>query len=123
MVYDAFAKGDVPAVLGSFHEDITWNEAENFPYADGNPYKGADAILNGVFMRLVGEWDYFNLAGIEVYDVEGGRALATGRYQARHKGSGRELDAQFAHFWGFRDGKIISFQQYTDTKQASGVVS
>jgi uncharacterized protein len=34
-LYAAFAKGDVPAVLQKFDPKIVWNEAENFPYADG----------------------------------------------------------------------------------------
>ena len=34
--YAAFAAGDVPAVLSVMSPDIVWNEAENFPYADGN---------------------------------------------------------------------------------------
>ena len=36
-IYDSFAAGDVPAVLGAMSPDIVWNEAENFPLADRNP--------------------------------------------------------------------------------------
>ena len=39
-LYAAFATGDVPGVLGAMSPDIVWNEAENFPYADGNPMSG-----------------------------------------------------------------------------------
>lgn len=35
-LYAAFAKGDMPAALATMAADIVWNEAENFPYADGN---------------------------------------------------------------------------------------
>ena len=31
--------------------------------------------------------------------------------------------AQFAHFFTFRDGKVVRFQQYTDTAQFYQVVS
>src|SRR5690349_19383392 len=47
-LYDAFAKGDIPTVLAGMDNAIVWNEAENFPYADKNPYVGKDAVLNGV---------------------------------------------------------------------------
>ena len=60
-LYAAFAKGDVPAVLQKFDPKIVWNEAENFPYADGNPYVGPQAVLEGVFARLGAEWEYWNL--------------------------------------------------------------
>jgi ketosteroid isomerase-like protein len=68
-MYAAFASGDVPTVLGSMDPKIEWNEAENFPYADGNPYVGPDAIVEGVFARLVGEWEYWHLAVERVLDA------------------------------------------------------
>ena len=36
-MYDAFARGDIPAVLEVLDPDIEWREAENFLYADRNP--------------------------------------------------------------------------------------
>jgi ketosteroid isomerase-like protein len=32
-LYAAFARGDVATVLGAFAADISWTEAEGFPYA------------------------------------------------------------------------------------------
>lgn len=54
-LYDAFGAGDVPGVLGRMSPDIVWNEAENFPYADNNPYRGPGAVTAGGFARCVGE--------------------------------------------------------------------
>jgi hypothetical protein len=39
-LYKAFAVEDVPNVLANINIDIIWNEAENFPYSDNNPYIG-----------------------------------------------------------------------------------
>ncbi|MCO4821069.1 MAG: nuclear transport factor 2 family protein [Flavobacteriaceae bacterium] len=115
-LYDAFAEGDVPTILSLFHPDITWNEAENFPYADRNPYVGPEAILNGIFARIGEEWHYWNLTDISLYDMEGNRVLATGRYQAQYKKNDAKINLQMAHLWRMEDGKIITFQQFTDTK-------
>ena len=60
-MYDAFGTGDVAAVLGQMDQSIEWREAENFMYADGNPYVGPQAILEGVFMRLGSEWAPFTI--------------------------------------------------------------
>jgi steroid delta-isomerase-like uncharacterized protein len=120
--YKSFAKGDVPAVLASLDSNVVWNEAENFLYADGNPYKGHDAVVNGVFARLGSEWDYFKLADIKLYEMSSDYVLSTGRYQAKYKKNGVVIDAQFAHLWKLKDGKVISFQQYTDTKQVANAV-
>jgi len=121
-LYDAFAAGDVDTVLANFTEDIQWSEAENFIYDYGEPLVGADAVVEGVFAKLGSEWEYWNLEEKEFFDVGEDRVLVTGRYQAKNKASGKELDAQFAHVWTLRDTLVLSFQQYTDTKQAAEVV-
>ena len=121
-LYNAFGEGDVETVLAGFTEDIQWNEAENFIYSDGNPYVGGAAVAEGVFARLGGEWEYWNLENINFHNVDSNMVLVTGRYNALNKASGKELDAQFAHLWTLRDSLASSFQQYTDTKQAAEVV-
>ena len=47
-LYAAFGRGDIPTVLAAFDPNIEWTEAENFIYADGNPYIGPEAVLQGV---------------------------------------------------------------------------
>jgi ketosteroid isomerase-like protein len=120
-LYEAFARGDVPVVLQAMDPAIVWNEAENFPYADKNPYVGPDAALQGVFMRLATEWDGFRVDLEEVHGA-GDVVVATGRYGGAYKKTGTAMRPQFAHVWKLRGGKIVSFQQYTDTLQASRAV-
>ncbi len=60
-LYNAFATGDMPTVLGLMHPKMVWNEAESNSLADGNPYVGPDAILEGVFARLGANHDHFGL--------------------------------------------------------------
>lgn len=117
-VYAAFAKGDIPAVLAAMAQDIVWNEAENFPYADRNPYVGPEAVLNGVFARLGGEWNGFSATPDEIIDA-GDTVVALGRYGGAPKATGTNVDAQFVHVWRLRSGKLVGFQQYTDTLQAA----
>ena len=119
-VYADFAAGNIPGVLGAMAPDMVWNEAENFPYADGNPYCGADAILSGVFARLGSEWDGFAAVPEEFLDA-GDTIVVLGRYRGTFKASGSAMDAQMAHVWRVRDGKVVAFQQYTDTLQAARV--
>jgi len=115
-IYDAFAKGDVESVLAAMAEDIVWNEAENFPYADGNPYVGSQAIVEGVFGRIVAEWDYWVL-DLQDKLQHGNRIVFFGRYNAKHKESGKTISAQFVHVWEIENGKAARFQQYADTAQ------
>jgi len=118
-LYKSFAAGDVPAVLGGMDANIVWNEAEGNPYADGNPYIGPDAVLNGVFARVIGDHEYFTLEDIELHEMSNDKVLATLRYSAKYKATGKAYNAQVAHLWTLKDGKIIAFQQYVDTKKVA----
>jgi ketosteroid isomerase-like protein len=120
-IYYGFAAGDVGAVLGAMRDDIVWNEAENFPYADGNPYVGPQAIAEGVFARCIGEWDGFTVAVDEILDA-GDTVVALGHYRGTCKATGRPIDAQLAHVWRIEGGKAARFQQYTDTLQVAKAV-
>jgi ketosteroid isomerase-like protein len=120
-LYDSFSQGDVPAVLGQMDEAIEWREAENYIYADRNPYLGPQAVLEGVFMRLGSEWEGFTVTPEEWLDA-GHHVVVLGMYTGRRKETGKEVRAQFAHVWGLRGGRVVRFQQYTDTKQFAEVV-
>ncbi|HEX8216196.1 MAG TPA: nuclear transport factor 2 family protein [Allosphingosinicella sp.] len=119
-LYSALAAGDVPGLVAAMSPDMVWNEAENFPYADGNPYRGPDSILAGIFARLGGEWEGFAAIPEEFLDA-GESIIVLGRYGGRYRATGRALDAQFAHVWRVAGGKAVRFQQYTDTLQAARV--
>ena len=120
-LYDAFGRGDVATVLGAFDTAIEWREAESFRYADGNPYLGPAAIAEGVFQRLVADVENFTVVPATIIDG-GDTVVAEGRYKGRVRATGKPVDAQFAHVWGFRNGKVTRFQQYTDTRQWSDAV-
>jgi uncharacterized protein len=117
-LYKAFATGDMPTVLGSMDPKIEWNEAESNSLADGNPYIGPNAVLEGVFARVGANHEYFGLQDIKIYGMSGNMVLATLRYDAKVKATGKSYNAQAAHLWMLNDeGKITAFQQYVDTKK------
>ena len=113
-VYSAFAKGDVPGVLGFLDADIEWTEAAGFPY--GGTYIGPNAVLEGVFMRLGTEWDGYAAVPEEFIDA-GSRIVALGKYSGTYKATGKSFEANFAHVWTLRDGKAVKFVQYADTRK------
>lgn len=120
-VYEAFAKGDINTVLDLLDPKVEWNEAENFIYADGSPYIGPTAVLEGVFKRIGNEWEGFSSSLNEVLDA-GETIVAHGYYSGTYSKNGRQVRAQFAHLFTFRAGKIVKFQQYTDTAQFAQAV-
>lgn len=115
-MYDAFGRGDIATVLAALDLEVEWWEAENFMYADGNPYIGPQAVLQGVFARIGAEWEGFSVSPKELLDA-GDTVVGRGYYSGKFRGTGRDVRAQFAHVFSFRDGKVVKFQQYTDTAQ------
>ena len=121
-MYDAVGKGDFPAFLGAMDEAIEWNEAENFPYADRNPYIGPQAVAEGVFGRIGADWEYWTLTDLAFHETKDDMVIVTGRYNAKNNGTGKTIKAQFTHMWRLKDGKAASFQQYTDTLQVNNAM-
>lgn len=62
------------------------------------------------------KWDGFTVTPSVVSDA-GSTVVGEGRYTGTYKATGKSIDAQFCHVFGVEDGKLTSFQQYTDTGQ------
>lgn len=111
-IYEAFARGDVPAVLATLAPDVSWTEAEGFPYA--GTYTGPDAVLKNVFMRLGTEWEPFTVEPRELI-ADGDTVATLGQYGGTYKATRKSFSAPFAHVWSLRNGKVVRFRQFTDT--------
>lgn len=113
-LYEGFGAGDIDAVVALMAADIVWHEAEHNKLADRNPYLGPQAIVEGMFARVAEDFDEF---AVEIgHVIEDGDTVAMqGRYRARAKASGSEINPQIVHWWTVRDGKIATFQQHVDT--------
>lgn len=121
-LYDAFGRGDIPAVLGAMSSGIHWHEAESNPYMpSGEAWVGPDAVLNNLFLKLGAEWDGFAVHPKSFHDA-GDTVIVEGRYSGRYKTTGRSMDTQVCHVWGIKDGKVIRFQQYVDTAKLQHVM-
>lgn len=113
-LYEGFGTGDIEAIVALMAADIVWHEAEHNKLADRNPYLGPPAIVEGVFARIAEDFDEFTVEIGQVIE-DGDTVAMQGRYRARAKASGAEINPQIVHWWTVRDGKIATFQQHIDT--------
>ena len=121
-LYDAFGRGDIPAVLGAMHPGIQWHQAESNPYMpSGEAFVGPNAVMDSVFMRLGGEWDGFSVHPKTFYGA-GDSVVVEARYTGTYKATGKSMDAQVCHVWDVKDGKVTRFQQYMDTAKLCEVM-
>lgn len=110
--YAALADGNIPALMDVLSPQVHWVEAEGGPY--GGVSIGPDAVLQNVFMKIAEEWDGF--AAVPIRFVEQGDTIVSlGEYSGTYKATGKPFRAPFAHVWDLHDGKIVAFQQHTDT--------
>ncbi|HZS09948.1 MAG TPA: nuclear transport factor 2 family protein [Blastocatellia bacterium] len=115
-IYEAFNHGNFPAVLDLFDQAVEWVAADNSPLADRSPYYGLDEVREGVFMRIAAGFPGLTIRVDELIDA-GDKIVMLGVYQGVRKATGKQIQAQVAHIWTPAAGKVIRFQQYTDTWQ------
>ena len=118
-VYEAFDRGDVPAVLGAFADDIEWFEAEGMPY--GGLHRGPGPVAEKVFGPITADVDGFALVR-EEFIASGGSVAAVVRYTGTGKATGKALDVPAVHVWDIGDGKLTRFRQFIDTVKYAEVV-
>src|SRR4051794_10407540 len=106
-IYDAFAVGDVPAVLGAFSPGIEWYEAEGMPY--GGLHRGPDEIAQKVFGPLTEDVEGFAIA-VEQLIGSGDTVAAVVRYSGTGSSTGKALDLPVVHVWDVSDGKVARFR-------------
>lgn len=111
-LYEAFARGDVPSVLGAMAEDIEWHEAEGMPY--GGVYHGPEAVAQNVFGPLLDDVPDFSVTP-EEFIAAGETVAVVVRYRGTGAVTAKALDLRVVHVWELRDGKAAKFRQFADT--------
>jgi uncharacterized protein len=106
--YEAFGRGDIPAVLEIFADDIEWNVTEVLP--QGGHLRGKDDV-GGFFQRLGSIWEGLNLE-VEDFVASGDRVCVIGKGTGTVDGT--QTGYGFVHAWVVRDGAAVRFDEYAD---------
>ena len=120
-LYAAFARADIPPVLEAMDDKIEWNEAEGNPFHLGYPFIGSDQVVEHVFIRSATDFEGFEIHPDRFFG-QGDTVVMQGRYHGKGTATGKALDAQVAHVWDLKDGKVVRFQQYADTRHLAEVL-
>ena len=115
--YNNFKSGNIQALLALLSDNIDWRlpEIQNVPFAGRRT--GRSAV--GEFFEQVGaSQDVLRFEPRE-FVAQGEKVVSLGHYEWRVKDTGRQFEADFAHVFTIRDGKIVAFHEYTDTAAAA----
>lgn len=112
-VYEAFGRGDVPAVLGVMDDNIQWREPTSLAPTFTDQV-GPQAVAENVFGQVMEIIQDFSVNPEEYIDG-GDIVVMLGHYHGKGAKTGTELDARMAHVWRFSGGKATGFEVITDT--------
>jgi ketosteroid isomerase-like protein len=106
--YEAFGRGDIPAVMAVLDQNIVWNAPAVLPHA--MTVNGRDDV-GAFFQKLASTWTDFNLE-LDDLVASGDRVCAIGR--AGGNLDGEAVSYGFVHAWTVRDGVCVRFDEYVD---------
>ncbi len=107
--YDAFGRGDIPAVLALFDPEIEWYSPEELP--GGGTYNGTSAV-GEFFSSLPGNYQELRVEPDRYLDA-GDRVIVEGRHRGRINDVSFEVG--FAHVWTLADGRVVQLREYMDS--------
>ena len=111
----AASRDDETAMRELFHPEIV---AVPFGAAmERRAYRGAEEVMGWWRDEIMASWESFRVLP-ENFERVGDRLLVTGRWNARGKESGVELDIPASWIIEVRDGRIFYWQTYTDPAEA-----
>jgi uncharacterized protein len=110
--YEAFNRGDIPAVLEAMDPDVEWTEPGGGRAPSGS-FHGTQSVANDVFGTVPENFDEFSAQPDRFFEAFGDQVIVVGEFHAKPKGGG-EMTAAFAHVWEMRNGKVARFYNYVD---------
>ena len=116
-IYEAFGRGDIPAILDKLAEDVRWEEwPDNHAQKAGVPWLQARAGKEDTldFFKVVGE---FNFHEFQVRSLmAGGNQVAADVLVEATVPPGVRFRDEEIHLWTFDEsGKVARFRHYLDT--------
>jgi ketosteroid isomerase-like protein len=110
--YDAFAQGDVPAVLGMLSEQITWHIPGRSPLS--GDYTGHEEVV-GFFTKSMELSAGTLRVQMDELLADGDRVIALTTVSARRNGT--SWSAPEVHVWRVLDGMATEFREYQGDQQ------
>jgi uncharacterized protein len=109
--YEAFGRGDIPAVIGVNSPDAVWviHTAPNAAF--GGEHKGHDGI--GAMFQTIGETVDITMFNMQPIAAEGDIVVATGEQSYTVKASGKTVSGPLVHVFSFNaDGQLVRFEEW-----------
>ena len=112
-LYRSFREKDYDSFMNLCTPELEWIQNQGFP--QGKIYRGAAAVIEGVFKSNDNRWEKFSFE-IDSYLDAGDSVIVIGGYIGRNRQSQKSLQAAATHIYDLANGKVYRFRMFADTK-------
>lgn len=115
-LYEAFGRGDVPAVLANIDSNATWVNPYgegHFPGQWGKPCRGHAEIVE--FFKAINE--AVEVQGFDPFEMiaQGDKVVALINWKGQVRQTRKPYQTLLAHVWTLRNGKVVDYIGLDDT--------
>jgi ketosteroid isomerase-like protein len=112
-LYEAFGRQDVETVLALLAEDVRWTHPRPRDIPWGGRRSGREAVAK--FFEAVGSHLEVERFVPQQWVACDDRVIVLGTETMTTRQTGHTYDVDWVHAFQLRDGKVVAFEEYTDT--------
>ena len=110
--YAAAERKDLAGMMADVAPTVQWTEMAGSPCA--GTWIGPRQVIDNVFAVLGSQWDGFNFKLERLIDGSDS-VVGSGEYSGTFRKTGKAMRARVVHVWQVEGGKVVRFEQFTDT--------
>lgn len=110
--YAASDRLDIAAMMADMSPEVRWTEMAGFPCA--GTWVGPQQVIDNVFAVLGSTCEGYNFKLESLIDG-GDRIVGIGDYRGTYRATAKSMHARVVHVWQLEQGKVVRFEQFTDT--------
>src|SRR5919199_1815223 len=118
--YEAFGRGDIPAVLDLLTDDVEWTLQGPSVIPFAGTFRGREGI--GEFFSVLDETLEFEQFEPREFVAQGDTVVVLGYERSVAKTTGRSYEQEWAHVYTLRDGKIATGRFFEDTAAEAAAI-
>jgi ketosteroid isomerase-like protein len=115
-LYAAFQRGDIATIVAAAVPDIVWQvHGRPKDHPSIGVHKGPQGVQK--FFGIVAETQDATAFTPREFYAAGDKVFVRGHYAWTMRKTGKPVASEWLHIFAVRDGKLLGFEEFTDTAQ------
>jgi ketosteroid isomerase-like protein len=112
--YTAFERGDIPGILATLDDNVVWKPVTGAGAHVPTAGERRGKIAVGEFFKVLGHTVVFERFEPAEFIAQGEKVVVLGHYAAK-TAAGKRFVSDWVMVFALRNGKVVSFQEFTDS--------